>query len=130
MEIIELDILPFTEAEQDFLRVILSLMWKGYQKVNKIGRTAGTYSTILNILGIEEEALISSIKYRMMELEEAMDELERIIILDNYDRKLFMHTVSYVRHDKVLSKVLDKEAMDSIWDKYERVNNFWTKKRL
>ena len=89
-----LNILPFTEEEEVFINIIIETMIKGMQQIQSSNQVTGTFKELLIILGMTEAEYLPSIKYRIIEAKEILDnKVEHIMIMDKFDRRLFIHTV-------------------------------------
>ena len=129
-----LNILPFTEEEEVFINIIIETMIKGMQQIQSSNQVTGTFRELLIILGMTEEEYLSSIKYRIIEAKEILDnKVEHIIIMDRFDRRLFIHTVvnAYNTPEVYMALSLSYEEpmriMRSVWAKADEIINFWDK---
>lgn len=129
-----LNILPFTEEEEVFINIIIETMIKGMQQVQSSNQVTGTFKELLIILGMTEEEYLPSIKYRIIEAKEILDnKVEHIIIMDKFDRRLFIHTVvnAYNTPEVYMALSLHYEEpaiiMRSVWAKADEIINFWDK---
>ena len=129
-----LNILPFTEEEEVFINIIIETMIKGMQQIQLSNQVTGTFRELLIILGMTEEEYLSSIKYRIIEAKEILDnKVEHIIIMDRFDRRLFIHTVvnAYNTPEVYMALSLHYEEpmriMRSVWAKVDEIINYWDK---
>ena len=129
-----LNILPFTEEEEVFINIIIETMIKGMQQIQSSNQVTGTFRELLIILGMTEEEYLSSIKYRIIEAKEILDnKVEHIIIMDKFDRRLFIHTVvnAYNTPEVYMALGLHYEEpmsiMRSVWAKADEIINYWDK---
>ena len=129
-----LNIVPFTEEEKVFINIIIETMIKGMQQIQSTNQVTGTFKELLIILGMTEEEYLSSIKYRIIEAKEILDNKEEhIIIMDKFDRRLFIHTVvnAYNTPEVYMALSLSYEEpmriMRSVWAKADEIINFWDK---
>ena len=129
-----LNIVPFTEEEKVFINIIIETMIKGMQQIQSTNQVTGTFKELLIILGMTEEEYLSSIKYRIIEAKEILDnKVEHIIIMDKFDRRLFIHTVvnAYNTPEVYMALSLSYEEpmriMRSVWAKADEIINFWDK---
>ena len=127
-----LNILPFTEEEEVFINIIIETMIKGMQQIQSTNQVTGTFKELLIILGMTEEEYLSSIKYRIIEAKEILDnKVEHIIIMDRFDRRLFIHTVvnAYNTPEVYMALSLSYEEpmgiMRSVWAKADEIINYW-----
>ena len=127
-----LNILPFTEEEEVFINIIIETMIKGMQQIQSSNQVTGTFRELLIILGMTEEEYLSSIKYRIIEAKEILDnKVEHIIIMDRFDRRLFIHTVvnAYNTPEVYMALSLSYEEpmriMRSVWAKADEIINYW-----
>ena len=129
-----LNILPFTEEEEVFINIIIETMIKGMQQIQSSNQVTGTFKELLIILGMTEAEYLPSIKYRIIEAKEILDnKVEHIIIMDKFDRRLFIHTVvnAYNTPEVYMALSLSYEEpmriMRSVWAKADEIINFWYK---
>lgn len=129
-----LNILPITEEEKVFIDIIIETMIKGMQQIQSSNQVTGTFRELLIILGMTEEEYLPSIKYRIIEAKEILDnKVEHIIIMDRFDRRLFIHTVvnAYNTPEVYMALSLSYEEpmriMRSVWAKADEIINFWDK---
>ena len=129
-----LNILPFTEEEEVFINIIIETMIKGMQQIQSSNQVTGTFKELLIILGMTEAEYLPSIKYRIIEAKEILDnKVEHIIIMDKFDRRLFIHTVvnAYNTPEVYMALSLSYEEpmriMRSVWAKADEIINFWDK---
>ena len=129
-----LNILPFTEEEEVFINIIIETMIKGMQQIQSSNQVTGTFKELLIILGMTEAEYLPSIKYRIIEAKEILDnKVEHIIIMDKFDRRLFIHTVvnAYNTPEVYMALSLHYEEpmriMRSVWAKADEIINFWYK---
>ena len=127
-----LNILPFTEEEEVFINIIIETMIKGMQQIQSSNQVTGTFRELLIILGMTEEEYLPSIKYRIIEAKEILDnKVEHIIIMDKFDRRLFIHTVvnAYNTPEVYMALSLSYEEpmriMRSVWAKADEIINYW-----
>ena len=127
-----LNILPFTEEEEVFINIIIETMIKGMQQVQSSNQVTGTFKELLIILGMTEAEYLPSIKYRIIEAKEILDnKVEHIIIMDKFDRRLFIHTVvnAYNTPEVYMALSLHYEEpariMRSVWAKADEIINYW-----
>ena len=127
-----LNIVPFTEEEKVFINIIIETMIKGMQQIQSSNQVTGTFRELLIILGMTEEEYLSSIKYRIIEAKEILDnKVEHIIIMDRFDRRLFIHTVvnAYNTPEVYMALSLSYEdprgIMRSVWGKADEIINYW-----
>ena len=127
-----LNILPFTEEEEVFINIIIETMIKGMQQVQSSNQVTGTFKELLIILGMTEAEYLHSIKYRIIEAKEILDnKVEHIIIMDKFDRRLFIHTVvnAYNTPEVYMALSLHYEEpariMRSVWAKADEIINYW-----
>ena len=127
-----LNIVPFTEEEKVFINIIIETMIKGMQQIQSSNQVTGTFRELLIILGMTEEEYLSSIKYRIIEAKEILDnKVEHIIIMDRFDRRLFIHTVvnAYNTPEVYMALSLSYEEpmriMRSVWAKADEIINYW-----
>ena len=129
-----LNILPITEEEKVFIDIIIETMIKGMQQIQSSNQVTGTFKELLIILGMTESEYLPSIKYRIIEAKEILDnKVEHIIIMDKFDRRLFIHTVvnAYNTPEVYMALSLSYEEpmriMRSVWAKADEIINFWDK---
>lgn len=129
-----LNILPITEEEKVFIDIIIETMIKGMQQIQSSNQVTGTFKELLIILGMTEAEYLPSIKYRIIEAKEILDnKVEHIIIMDKFDRRLFIHTVvnAYNTPEVYMALSLSYEEpmriMRSVWAKADEIINFWDK---
>ena len=127
-----LNIVPFTEEEKVFINIIIETMIKGMQQIQSTNQVTGTFKELLIILGMTEEEYLSSIKYRIIEAKEILDNKEEhIIIMDKFDRRLFIHTVvnAYNTPEVYMALALSYEEpmriMRSVWGKADEIIHYW-----
>ena len=127
-----LNILPFTEEEEVFINIIIETMIKGMQQIQSSNQVTGTFRELLIILGMTEAEYLPSIKYRIIEAKEILDnKVEHIIIMDKFDRRLFIHTVvnAYNTPEVYMALSLSYEEpmriMRSVWAKADEIINYW-----
>ena len=127
-----LNILPFTEEEEVFINIIIETMIKGMQQIQSSNQVTGTFKELLIILGMTEAEYLPSIKYRIIEAKEILDnKVEHIIIMDKFDRRLFIHTVvnAYNTPEVYMALSLHYEEpariMRSVWAKADEIINYW-----
>ena len=125
-----LNILPFTEEEEVFINIIIETMIKGMQQIQSSNQVTGTFRELLIILGMTEAEYLSSIRYRIIEAKEILDnKVEHIIIMDKFDRRLFIHTVvnAYNTPGVYMALSLHYEEpmriMRSVWAKADEIIN-------
>ena len=128
-----LNILPFKEEEKVFINIVIETMIKGMKQVQEDKHISGTFRELLIIMEISEEEYISSIKSRIKEAKEILDnKTEHVIILDEFDRRLFMHTIVNAYNTPEVHTTLNFlgsydsfGVIRSVWGKAEEIIRYW-----